>query len=305
MTAKLKFGLRVPSVHPMDVEAMRAWVLKAEALGFDSIWAGDHVFYRVDVPQPLHLLTWVAAQTSRVRLGTAIMLTSYLNPVHLAKSAATLDALSGGRLTLGVSIGGTEAEYHSIGVPMEQRLGRLLENVAIMKKLWAGDDVSYEGRYYQVKDASIKPKPAQPGGVPVYFGSQREPMLRRIGRTADGWVSSAGTSTDAFLDGVKDIRRFAKEKGREPDSLGFAKLHFASIGRDKAEAAGLAHKHFDAYYGRTYNVETGVAHGTVSEVREELSRFLETEAPAMTVVIEPPGLGLEQLDLLSEATKGL
>jgi probable F420-dependent oxidoreductase len=251
------------------------------------------------------MLTWVAALTSRVRLGTAIMLSAFLNPVHLAKSAATLDALSNGRLTLGMSIGGTEAEYRSIGVPIDQRVGRLLENVTIMRKLWQGDDVSYAGRYYEIENARLKPKPVQQPGIPIFFGSQREPMLRRTGRVADGWVASAATSMDAFLDGVKEVRRFAAEKGRDPDSLGMAKLHFASIGADKEQAAELAHKHFDAYYGRVYDVETGVAHGTPDQVREELSRFREADTPEVTVVIEPPGLDLDQLDLLVEATKGL
>jgi alkanesulfonate monooxygenase SsuD/methylene tetrahydromethanopterin reductase-like flavin-dependent oxidoreductase (luciferase family) len=188
---------------------------------------------------------------------------------------------------------------------MEQRVGRLLENVAIMRKLWQGDDVSYAGRYNQVENASLKPKPVQQPGIPIYFGSQREPMLRRIGRVADGWVASAGTTLDAFLDGVQDVRRFAAEKGRDPDSLGMAKLHFVSIGANKEQAAELAHQHFDAYYGRVYNVETGVVHGTPDEVRQELRQFQDAETPEVTVIVEPPGLGLEQLDLLCEATKGL
>ena len=305
MAPKLKFGLRIPAVHPFDVEATRRFVLEAERLGFDSIWAGEHVFYRVDVPEPLHLLTWVAAQTSRMRLGTAIMLTAFRNPVHLAKASATLDVLSGGRLTLGVSIGGTEAEYKSIGVPMEQRLGRLLENVAIMRKLWQGDDVSYDGRYFQIEHASLKPKPVQKPAIPIYFGSQRTPMLNRIGRSADGWVASAATSIDDFLDGVQHIRRFAMERGRDPDSLGIAKLHFVSIGKDRADAARLAHEHWDAYYGRSYNVDTGVIHGAKEQASEELTRFLGTDAPEVTVVIEPPGLDLAQLDLLAQAVDGL
>jgi hypothetical protein len=117
-------------------------------------------------------------------------------------------------------------------------------------------------------------------------------------------MSSAATSTDAFLDGVKQVRGFAGEKGRDPDSLGMAKLHFASIAGSKAEAADLAHRQWDVYYGRPYNLD-GVAHGTVAEVREELARFLNAESPEVTIAVEPPGLDLAQLDLLAEATRGL
>src|SRR5207248_9810439 len=134
----------------MTADAVRSFVVEAESLGFDSIWAGDHVFYRADVLQPLELLPWAAAVTTRVRLGTAVMLTSYLNPVLLAKAAASLDYLSGGRLTLGLSIGGSEAEYRSIGVPMQERVGRLVEGVKIMRRLWSEDGVNFAGKYNQV-----------------------------------------------------------------------------------------------------------------------------------------------------------
>jgi len=91
------------------MEQLRAFVVRAEELGVDSIWVGDHVYHHVDVLQPLHMLTWVAALTKRVRLGTAVMLTAYMNPVLLAKAIASVDYMSGGRLQLGISIGGTEA----------------------------------------------------------------------------------------------------------------------------------------------------------------------------------------------------
>jgi alkanesulfonate monooxygenase SsuD/methylene tetrahydromethanopterin reductase-like flavin-dependent oxidoreductase (luciferase family) len=232
------------------------------------------------------------------------MLTAYQNPVLLAKAAATLDVLSGGRLTLGVSIGGTEAEYRSIGVPIEQRVGRLLENVRIMRRLWAGEDVTYEGRYYSIKGGNVLPKPVQQP-IPIYFGNQREAMLDRIGRLADGWVSSAGTSIETFLSGVKRVRAVAAERGRDPDGLGFAKLQLVSIGRDKVDAAEKAHKQWDAYYGRVYNVEGGVTHGTIQEVEADLRPFLDAEAPEVTLIAEPPGLDLAQLELLLEATQRL
>src|SRR5437899_2828311 len=102
--AMLNLGVRIPAVQGVEPAALKRFVMEADSLGFHSIWAGDHVFYRADILQPLQLLGWVAALTSRVRLGTAVMLAAYLNPVLLAKAAASLDYLSGGRLTLGLSI---------------------------------------------------------------------------------------------------------------------------------------------------------------------------------------------------------
>ena len=177
MAAKLNVGLRVPAVHPTNVEALRPFVQRAEALGFHSIWVGDHVFYHADVPQPLNLLTWIAALTTRVRLGTAVMLGAYLDPVTLARQAATLDCLSGGRLTLGISIGGTEAEYRSLGVPMNQRVGRLTESADLMRRLWSEDDVSFEGRYFQVEHANLRPTPT-PTPPPRRGWAPRSPSAR-------------------------------------------------------------------------------------------------------------------------------
>jgi probable F420-dependent oxidoreductase len=303
MTATLRYGLRIPAVHPTNVPALRDFVVEAEKLGFDSIWVGDHVFYHVDVVQPLHLLTWVAAQTSRVRLGTGAMLSAYLNPVLLAKAAASIDYLSGGRLTLGMSIGGSEAEYRSIGVPMNQRVGRLLESVAIMRALWRGDDVSYAGKYYEVEQGNIKPKPAQAGGVPIYFGAFGEPMFRRIARVADGWVGGSG-GIDRFLAGVESIRGFATEQGRDPDSLGFSKLQNVSLDADPARARQLAETHWQEYYGPSFNVEAATIFGTPEQCAEQLSAFEQASAPQVTVVMEPSSLDLRQLELLAGITVG-
>lgn len=301
MATQLEYGLRIPSKHPADVRALRQFVLKAEELGFHSIWVGDHVFYHVDVLQPLHLLTWVAAQTSRVQLGTAVMLSAYLNPVLLAKEAATLDYLSGGRLRLGMSIGGTEAEYKSIGVPMNQRVGRLLENAAILRALWQGDGVSYQGKYYEVEGASINPKPARPGGVPIYFGAFGDAMLRRIARHADGWVGGSG-NIDAFLKGVETLRSFATEQGREPDSLGLAKLQNISVAPSTAEARELADGHWKTYYGPNFNVDAATIYGTPEACRERLEVFKQTSAPRITMALEPSSLDLGQLERLAGIT---
>jgi probable F420-dependent oxidoreductase len=299
--AKLNYGLRIPAVHPLDPAALRLFVTRAEELGFTSIWAGDHVFYRVDVPEPLHLLTWVAAQTSRVRLGTAVMLSAYLNPVLLARSTATLDRLSGGRLTLGMSIGGTAAEYSSIGVPMDQRVGRLIESVEIMRRLWHEDGVNYDGRYHTVSDGSINPKPAQPGGVPIFLGGLREPMLRRIARVADGWIAGAGP-IDGFLAGVQTILDAAEARGRDPLTLSFAKLQGISVAPSAAAAREQGERHWKAYYGPNFNIDASTIYGTPDECKVQLAAFTATACDEMTLALEPASLSLRELELLAGIT---
>src|SRR4051794_2153158 len=235
------------------MEQLRAFVVRAEELGVDSIWVGDHVYHHVDVLQPLHMLTWIAALTRRVRLGTAVMLTAYVNPVLLAKAIASVDYMSGGRLQLGISIGGTEAEYASIGVPINQRVGRLLENVAIMRALWAGDDVSYEGRYNQVTGGNINPKPVQTPGVPLYFGANGDPMLRRAARVADGYVGSSASGIGTFNQNVAYFRTAAREFGRDVDSLYLGKLQGVSVHTAAARARELAATQWQSYYGPRFD----------------------------------------------------
>ena len=305
LATKLNIGLRLPSVHQAPMADLRAFVLRAEALGFDSIWVGDHVFHHVDVLQPLHLLTWVAALTERVRLGTAVMLTAYRNPVLLAKAAASIDYMSGGRLMLGISIGGTPAEYASIGVPINQRVGRLLENVAIMRALWSGDDVAYDGRYNHVEGANIKPKPVQQPGVPLYFGANSEAMLRRAARHADGWVGSGGGTAAEFLTRTAFIRQAAREIGRDPASLFIGKLHGVSLAGDRATAKTMAEKQWKSYYGARWDADAGTIYGTRDEVAEKLAEFASGDAPEVTLALEPSDLSLSQLELLHEATSSL
>jgi probable F420-dependent oxidoreductase len=298
---RLSFGIRIPAVHPTDLPALCAFVLHVEELGFHSIWVGDHVFYPTDVPDPLELLSWVAALTSRVRLGTAIMLGAYRQPVLLAKAAATLDCLSAGRLSLGLSIGGTAAEYASLGVPMRQRVRRLLESVELMRELWRGDDVSFAGRYVNVQHATIHPKPAQEHGVPVYFGATSEAMRQRAARHADGWIGSAGSSIERYLTDVQSTARTLTELNRDPASFAFAKLQGVSVHSDAAEARAVAERQWRSYYGPRFDVDTATVYGTPSECALQLGRLLAAEVPELTVIMEPPTLGLVQLDLLWEA----
>lgn len=300
MADTVNIGLRIPSMHPCDPDALRSFVLEAEALGYHSIWVGDHVFYHVDVVDPLTMLTWVAGQTTRVRLGTAVMLTAYRNPVLLAKASSSLDRLSGGRLTLGVSIGGSEAEYTSLGVAMNKRVTHLRENVAIMRKLWAEESVEYEGNFHNIHGGNMSPRPVQKPGVPLWFGGNSEAMQRRLAGIADGWVGPGGAPADNFVAGVKRVREFAAEQGRDPDALGFGKLINVSIDPSRERAFDLARAHWNSYYGPNFNVERSAICGQPDEVGAALQEFGKAETPEVTLILEPSNLDLDQLQLLAE-----
>jgi alkanesulfonate monooxygenase SsuD/methylene tetrahydromethanopterin reductase-like flavin-dependent oxidoreductase (luciferase family) len=232
------------------------------------------------------------------------MLTAYLNPVLLAKAAATIDYMSGGRLQLGISIGGTESEYTSIGVPVNQRVGRLIENVAIMRALWAGDDVSYAGRYNQVSGGNIHPKPVQRPHVPLIFGANGDAMLRRAGRIADGYVGSAASGIDTFNANVAIVCQAAHDAGRDPGALYLGKLQSVSVHPDAAQARVLAAAQWQSYYGQRYDVDRGAIHGTPYGVATRLAAFKDADAPAVTAILEPPTLDLDLLSLLWQTATG-
>ena len=299
--AEVVYSLRIPSVHPADPGKIEPFVVRAEELGFHAIWAGDHVFYHADVLQPLHLLTWVAAKTTRVRLGQAVMLSAYLNPVLLAKAAATIDVLSGGRLSLGIAIGGTEAEFKSIGVPMNQRVGRLIESIEIMRRLWREDVVEFEGRYNQIVDGRLLPEPVQVGGIPIYMGAFGDTMLKRIARHADGWVGGS-QAIDRFLAGVTTLRGFASDIGRDPDSLAIAKLQNVSIAGSREAARAQGEAHWQAYYNPNYDLDASTIYGTAEECKEQLAVFEGADSPRVELVLEPAGLDLDQLEALASIT---
>ncbi|WP_433555781.1 LLM class flavin-dependent oxidoreductase [Pseudonocardia xinjiangensis] len=304
MTATVNVGVRIPSADAPDPAELRAFVQRAEALGFESIWVGDHVFHHTDVLQPLDLLSWVAGQTHRVRLGTAVVLAAYLHPVHLAKSAATVDRLSGGRLVLGVALGGTPDEFASLGVPIQQRLGRLLENVTIARRLWREDGVDHAGRYHHLTGASVRPKPLQ-DPLPVYFGARSEAMLNRLALVADGWVASGHFTTAEFLAAIRTIRERAEASGRDPDRLGITKVQGVSVHRDGRVALDRARRHWQRYYGPAFDVERSVIHGTPEQCAERLAAFTAADGRELTLILEPTSLDVEELDLLHEATREL
>lgn len=196
-------------------EAIREVALAAEALGFDSVWTTDHIL----VPQA-HLepygrifetwttLAYVAAITQRVRLGTSILLLALRHPVLVAKQAATLDQLSGGRLILGVGAGWLAQEFEHLGVPFRRRIRLLEEGLALMRVLWADPRPRFEGRFFRITDAVFEPLPAQPGGPPVWIGGNTEAAVRRAARLGDGW-HPVGLDPETLRERVERLRAWA------------------------------------------------------------------------------------------------
>ncbi len=206
----------------------------AEDLGYSSLWTFQRLLsplvendrpmlapqYRA-VHDPLALLGYLAARTSRVRLGVAIVNLPYYAPVVLAKMLATLDHLSGGRIDAGFGIGWSPHEFDAVGAPMEQRGKRAEEYLRCLEAIWTDDIVEFTGEFYRVPRSRIDPKPLQQPLPPILLGGGAPAALRRIGRLASGWISSSQADLGRIDEPIALVRAAAVEAGRDPEALRF------------------------------------------------------------------------------------
>ena len=221
-----------------DPSWVREFVATIEAAGVESVWTVEHVVMAVDyeplypysesgriaghpdtvMPDPLEWLAFVAACTSTLRLGTAVVILTQHSPVTMAKRVATLDALSGGRAMLGVGIGWQKEEYAALNVPYTDRGRRLDEYIDVLRTLWGNDVASHDGRYVTFENLRSDPKPARTGGVPIVIGGSTSAAARRAGTRGDGWLPYV-ISPDDFALRADEVRAAAKEAGRDPSAI--------------------------------------------------------------------------------------
>ena len=246
----MEFGISGANTGPFaTADGARTMGTAAEAAGFDSVWAFEHVvaprgyesrypyaasgkapmLEQVDLPDPIVWLTWVGAHTSTLNLGTGILILPQRNPLVLAKELATLHALSGGRLRLGIGAGWLREEFEALDVPFERRGARTDECVAALRALWATDEgASFHGEFHDFDDCVSLPSP--PGhAVPITVGGHSEAAARRAGRLGDGYFPAIDADTvaqggvGAALDRLEQLvtlaRRTAEDHGRDPDAL--------------------------------------------------------------------------------------
>lgn len=220
MTTEAKIGLLVPGSFvgtPPSMQDFTQFFRRADELGFDSLWVIDRIFHDINILEPMTLLTCAAAVTNRIRLGTSVLLFLFRNPVQLAKAAATLDHLSGGRLTLGISLGGRDFEFGPMGIDRERRVSRFRESLALMRKLWTEDNVTHHGRFYDMDNVTVLPKPVQKPGIPIWFGGSAEGALKRAPNWLTvGWAAAAAATTPTARHG-KRLKTTLKRQGRTPN----------------------------------------------------------------------------------------
>lgn len=211
-------------------ENLASFAKAAEHAGYHSLWS----FQRLLIPSgsgiepvyhsvldPMAALSFAAAVTSRIRLGVAVINLPYVSPGYLAKQAASVDVLSGGRHDLGLGIGWMPEEFALTGADMARRGARAAEYVQVLKTLWSPGVAEFSGSFYQVPAGTQAPLPVQPGGPPVLLGGMARPALERIGQIADGWITSSRTDLSRVGDLIAIVREAAAAAGRDPGALRF------------------------------------------------------------------------------------
>jgi len=252
--AKIRFGLALQNyVAPGESISPRALVehaMKAEALGYFSVWVWDHILLGSKNVFPVHdsltTLTAVAATTRHVRLGTGILVLSIRNPVVLSKQVATLDNLSQGRVTLGVAAGWYEREFQACGYPFDTRGRTLQMNLEVVKRLWTEDRVNGSYGQYSFKNITMEPKPVQKPHPPLWMGGYVDTVLRRVGKLADGWISYFYTP-ESFGRSWRRVLNSANAAGKTSDKFGNCDMVPVRTGASSAEAKRVATDYISKY----------------------------------------------------------
>ena len=289
----LKIGLVAP------VDRIRA--SRIEELPIDSLWTGGHVASSNPSLEALVGLAQLAALTERVQVGTSILLLPLYPPAIVAKQIADLDRATGGRVVLGVGVGGEyPQEFRACGVPRGERGARTNEAIPLLRRLWSGQEVSHDGPFYPMSQVRIHPSPSQPGGPPIVVAGRQDPAMRRAALLGDGWMPYL-YSPGRYADSVHRIREVAEEAGRELGGFGWYAFLFVNIDRDGRRARQGAASMMGGTYDQDFGplVDKVAVAGTADEVVDKIEAFVQ--AGARHLIFVPATTGAEEADAVTRA----
>jgi probable F420-dependent oxidoreductase len=292
----VRLAVSLPQTFPegaIDPRSIIRFAQRAEELGFDSLWVQESIIGRQRQLDSIELLTFAAACTTRIRLGAAVLLLPLRNPVPLAKTLVTLDQLSAGRLTLALGLGRAGPTDAAFGVEPGSRLGRFNEALRILKALWTEDSVTLDGKYWQLRDVSMEPKPAQKPHPPIWFGVHHPNALKRTALHADGFIGAGGSSTEQFASEVVELRRLLREAGRDTAKFPFAKRVYIAVDEDRERAGRRLGERLGGYGGH----ERIAVWGSVAECVAGLQEVVR--AGAELVLLTPMFDEAEHLEIFA------
>jgi probable F420-dependent oxidoreductase len=300
VTSRVRLAAGIPQAWTsggIDPPRIQRFLGRAEALGFESAWVVEQVLGAFPSLEPVELLAWAAALTDRIRLGTAVLLTPLRSPVHLAKSLATVDQLSGGRLDVGIGLGGNPKIYPAFGISAARRVARFNEGLRLMRALWTEPRVTFAGEFWQLESAAMEPKPLQRPHPPLWVGGHHPGALRRSIGWATGFMGAGSAPTATFAQEVALLRRFLAEAGRDPASMDVGKRVYVAVDRDRDRAGRRLAEYFAGFYGRPQLAAEVSVWGSADQCVAGIQEVIA--AGARLVMLNPVFDELEQLELLA------
>lgn len=317
------YGFSLPKGAPITFEAMATWAQRAEALGFDSVWVSDHFFYSfarygtdtgpIAALEPLTAIAGLATVTERVRLGTLVLGAPFRHPSIVAKMAATIDRISGGRLDLGVGAGWLEEEFTAFGYrygSVGERFGTLEETLRVVRALFAGAPAVLEGPTISLRDARLVPGPVRADGIPIWVGGKGGPRLLRVAAAyADGWNAVWRWAPGHYAARVAAAREACEAAGRDPSTFRFSIGLYALLGETETDFRDVFERGRAAMPGDAMSRETedswraDTLSGTPDQVIDRIRAF--ESIGVEEIVVAPWVLPFavpdpEQLDLFAE-----
>lgn len=273
-------------------EPDRDWLAAVEELPVESVWHGGHVLPRTGTGEVITRLALLTAWTERVRVGSAVLLLPLYHPVVVGKQLADLDSRSGGRLTVGVGVGGEfPVEFESVGIPLSERGARTDEGMQVLRALWSGEAVTHHGRFFHLDDVTLQPvahptNAMQPGGPPLVVSGRKAPAMRRAARLGDGWMPYL-FSPDAYARSVATIREEAEQVGRDLDGFEWAIFLYCSVRADGDRARDDVRTFLGNAYGDkpAEMLDRIAPSGTPDEVAARLQAYVD--AGVRHIVISP------------------
>lgn len=256
MKFPVSFGIALPqsfSTRADGRERLDSFLRAADDSPFESLWVQEQLLGRDPSLEPLTSLAYAAAMTSRLRLGTATVVGPLRDPVLLAKVAATLDVMSGGRLTLGLSIGEVAQIYDAVGVDMSERGRRLDEVVDVLVSLWSDQQASHHGAFWEFDNADMEPKPRSRPHPELWFGGHSRPALRRAARSGTGWIGAGGSSLDEFSERVRWLDEEIERAGRDRGDITVAKKLYCAVDDDPGRARRGLEGWFSAHWPASFD----------------------------------------------------
>ncbi len=299
---RVRFAISIPQFvenGAFDTLAFRSFLKRTEQIGFESAWVSEQIIGTMPELGPIETLSYAAACTERIRLGVSALVLPLYSPVHLAKSLSTLDQLSRGRLEVGITLGGRFRMFSAFGVDPSTLAARFTEEIRLLEALWTQPRVNFDGRFWQLRDAALEPKPFQQPRPPLWFGASSPAALRRAVALGEGFMGAGSQTTEQFVGQVQVVREALADLGRDPAAFRIAKRIYIAVDNDRERARRRLTEALQRLYGyfRMPNLDALGTAGTAEECIEALREV--TAAGAKLLLLNPLFDDAEQMERLA------